>query len=53
MWEGLAPDGGLTAEQDAGTDRVHIHYSANGRYGFRPYGGSLRIVITVDCYKVA
>ncbi|AZE68999.1 hypothetical protein SAMN05216475_4573 [Pseudomonas synxantha] len=38
---GLAPDGGLRADQDVGSDRVHIRYLGNGVYGFRPYGGSL------------
>ncbi len=38
---GLAPDGGLWADQDAGSDRVHIRCCGHGCYGFRPYGGSL------------
>ncbi|AZE90925.1 hypothetical protein C4J97_4252 [Pseudomonas orientalis] len=27
---GLAPDGGLGAEQDVGSDRVHIRFCGNG-----------------------
>ncbi len=38
---GLAPDGGLWADQYLGSDRVHIHYLGNGYLGFRPDGGSL------------
>ena len=38
---GLAPDGGLWADQDAGLDRVHIRFCGNGCYGFRFYSGSL------------
>ncbi len=38
---GLAPDGGLWADQDVGSDRVHIRFCGHGCYGFRPYGGSL------------
>ncbi|AZE90003.1 hypothetical protein C4J97_3305 [Pseudomonas orientalis] len=38
---GLAPDGGLWADQDVGLDRVHIRFCGHGCYGFRPYGGSL------------
>ena len=38
---GLAPDGGLTADQDVGSDRVHIRYLGNGHYWFRFYSGSL------------
>ncbi len=38
---GLAPDGGLWAGRDVGSDRVHIHYLGNGHLGFRPDGGSL------------
>ncbi|AZE89653.1 Threonine synthase [Pseudomonas orientalis] len=38
---GLAPDGGLRADQDVGSDRVHIRFCGNGCLGFRPYGGSL------------
>ncbi len=38
---GLAPDGGLWADQDVGLDRVHICFCGNGHLGFRPYGGSL------------
>ncbi len=38
---GLAPDGGLRADQDVGLDRVHIHFCGNGCLGFRPDGGSL------------
>ncbi len=38
---GLAPDGGLGADQDIGSDRVHIRFCGHGCYGFRPYGGSL------------
>ncbi|AZE99967.1 Threonine synthase [Pseudomonas orientalis] len=38
---GLAPDGGLRADQDAGLDRVHIRFCGNGCYGFRFYSGSL------------
>ncbi len=38
---GLAPDGGLWADQDAGLDRVHIRFCGNGDLGFRPDGGSL------------
>ncbi len=38
---GLAPDGGLTADQDVGSDRVHIHSCGNGYLGFRSYSGSL------------
>ena len=37
----LACDGGLTADLEVGSDRVHIRYLGNGCYGFRPYGGSL------------
>ena len=38
---GLAREGGLAAGLDVGSDRVHIRYLGSGRYGFRPYGGSL------------
>jgi hypothetical protein len=38
---GLAPDGGLTADQEVGSNRVHIRCCVHGGYGFRPYGGSL------------
>ncbi|AZE95803.1 Threonine synthase [Pseudomonas orientalis] len=38
---GLAPDGGLRADQDAGLDRVHIRFCGNGCLGFRSYSGSL------------
>ncbi|CRN00506.1 hypothetical protein [Pseudomonas sp. 34 E 7] len=38
---GLAPDGGLRADQDAGSDRVHIRFCGHGCLGFRPDGGSL------------
>ncbi len=38
---GLAPDGGLRADQDVGLDRVHICFCGNGCLGFRPDGGSL------------
>ncbi|AZE90550.1 Threonine synthase [Pseudomonas orientalis] len=38
---GLAPDGGLRADQDAGSDRVHIRFCGNGHLGFRSYSGSL------------
>gem|GEM_PF-3316149 len=38
---GLAPDGGLWADQDVGSDRVHIRFCGNGHLGFRPDGGSL------------
>ncbi len=38
---GLAPDGGLWADQDVGSDRVHIRFCGNGCYGFRFYSGSL------------
>ncbi|CRN00129.1 hypothetical protein [Pseudomonas sp. 34 E 7] len=38
---GLAPDGGLWADQDVGSDRVHIRFCGNGCLGFRPDGGSL------------
>jgi len=38
---GLAREGGLTAELDVGSDRVHIRYLGHSHYGFRPYGGSL------------
>ncbi|AZE84037.1 Threonine synthase [Pseudomonas orientalis] len=38
---GLAPDGGLKADQDAGSDRVHIRFFGNGYLGFRFYSGSL------------
>ena len=38
---GLAPDGGLRADQDVGSDRVHIRFCGNGHLGFRPDGGSL------------
>ncbi|SDT89552.1 hypothetical protein SAMN04490197_0556 [Pseudomonas orientalis] len=38
---GLAPDGGLRADQDAGSDRVHIRFCGNGHLGFRFYSGSL------------
>ncbi len=38
---GLAPDGGLWADQYVGLDGVHIRFCGNGCYGFRPYGGSL------------
>ena len=38
---GLAPDGGLWADHVLSVDRVHIRSCGNGRYGFRPYGGSL------------
>ncbi|AZE92760.1 Threonine synthase [Pseudomonas orientalis] len=38
---GLAPDGGLRADQDVGLDRVHIRFCGNGCYGFRFYSGSL------------
>ncbi|AZE85097.1 Threonine synthase [Pseudomonas orientalis] len=38
---GLAPDGGLRADQDAGSDRVHIRSCGNGCLGFRSYSGSL------------
>ncbi len=37
---GLAPDGGLRADQDVGLDRVHIHFCGNGCLGFRPDGGA-------------
>ncbi|VCU63769.1 hypothetical protein [Pseudomonas synxantha] len=37
----LAPDGGLRADQDAGSNRVHIRYLGNGHYWFRSYSGSL------------
>ncbi len=40
MW-GLAPDGGLTADQDVGSDRVHIRCCGNGHLWFRSYSGSL------------
>ena len=38
---GLAPDGDLRADQDVGSDRVHIRFCGNGHLGFRPDGGSL------------
>ncbi|SDU39372.1 hypothetical protein SAMN04490197_5619 [Pseudomonas orientalis] len=38
---GLAPDGGLRADQDVGSDRVHIRFCGHGCYGFRFYSGSL------------
>ncbi len=38
---GLAPDGGLWAYRDVGSDRVHIRFCGNGYLGFRPDGGSL------------
>ncbi len=38
---GLAPDGGLRADQNVGLDRVHIRFCGNGCLGFRPDGGSL------------
>ena len=38
---GLAREGGLTADQDVGSDRVHIHYLGNGHLGFRSDSGSL------------
>ncbi|AZE82052.1 Threonine synthase [Pseudomonas orientalis] len=38
---GLAPDDGLRADQDAGSDRVHIRFCGNGCLGFRFYSGSL------------
>ncbi len=38
---GLAPDGGLWADQDVGLDRVHIRCCGHGCYGFRSYSGSL------------
>ncbi len=37
----LAPDGGLWADQDVGSDRVHIRFCGHGHLGFRPDGGSL------------
>ncbi len=39
----LACEGGLTGDQDVGSDGVHIRYLGNGCYWFRPYGGSLLI----------
>ncbi|AZE89539.1 hypothetical protein C4J97_2840 [Pseudomonas orientalis] len=46
MWEGgatirLAPDGGLRADRDVGSDRVHIRFCGHGHLGFRFYSGSL------------
>ena len=38
---GLAPDGGLWADQDVGLDRVHIRFCGDGCLGFRFYSGSL------------
>jgi hypothetical protein len=38
---GLAPDGGLWADQDVGSDRAHIRFCGHGCLGFRPDGGSL------------
>ncbi len=38
---GLAPDGGLWADQGVGLERVHIRFCGNGCLGFRPDGGSL------------
>ncbi len=38
---GLAPDGGLWADQGVGSDRVHIRFCGHGYLGFRPDGGSL------------
>ena len=38
---GLAPDGGLWADQDVGLEWVHIHCCGNGHLGFRSYSGSL------------
>ena len=37
----LACDGGLTADRDVRSDKVHIRYLGNGHLGFRPDGGSL------------
>jgi len=37
----LAPDGGLTADQDVGSGRVHIRCYGNGHLWFRSYSGSL------------
>ena len=34
---GLAREGGLTADQNLGSDRVHIHYLGNGCLWFRFY----------------
>ncbi|WP_232923810.1 hypothetical protein, partial [Pseudomonas synxantha] len=38
---GVSADGDLTADQDVGSDRVHIHSCGNGHYWFRFYSGSL------------
>ena len=37
----LACDGSLTADQDVGSDRVHIRSCGNGHLWFRSYSGSL------------
>ena len=37
----LAPDGGLWADQDVGSDRVHIRFCGHGHLGFRPDGVSI------------
>ena len=37
----LACDGSLTADQDVGSDRVHIRSCGNGHRWFRSYSGSL------------
>ena len=42
MWEGACPRWWPDCRLGCwGFDRVHIRYLGNGRYGFRPYGGSL------------
>ncbi len=37
----IACEGGLTADLDAGSDRVHMRYLGKSFYWVRPYGGSL------------